>query len=172
MGTAKNTKNQVNALDLLTSQHEVVDKLITRLKEGKLAKGAKEAAFRELADNLAAHATIEEKLFYPTVKTKKLEDMLLESTEEHLAIKRVLADLLELDVEDERFDAKIKVLGEEVDHHAHDEEEDEMFPKVRKGMDAEELEALGAEMLAMFEQLMTQDPRMNVPKETRKAAEV
>jgi hypothetical protein len=170
MGTAKQRPSQFSALDLLTEQHATVDKLIKRLESERTSIDGKRAAFIELADSLAAHATIEEKIFYPAVLMKKTEDMLLEATEEHLQIKRVLADMLELDVEDLRFEAKLSVLQEEVSHHAHDEEEGKLFPKLRKMMSPEELEALGGEMLTMFEKLMTQEPRKNVPKETRAPA--
>ena len=170
MGTAKQRPSQFSALDLLTEQHATVDNLIKRLESDGTSTEAKRAAFIELADSLAAHATIEEKIFYPAVLMKKTEDMLLEATEEHLQIKRMLADMLELDVETDRFEAKLSVLKEELTHHAHEEEEGKLFPKLRKMMSSEELQALGGEMLAMFEKLMTQEPRKNVPKETRKPA--
>jgi len=96
--------------------------------------------------------------------------MLHESVEEHLAIKRVLADLLTMDLDDDEFDAKLSVLKEEVSHHAHEEEEDKLFPMLRKSMDADELAGLGNELLAMFEQLIGGNPRLQVPKETAEAA--
>ena len=97
---------------------------------------------------------------------------MLESTEEHLAVKRVLADMLALDVEDERFDAKLSVLTEEVRHHARDEEEKKLFPLVRKQLSKEELAELGGEMEQAFTSLLEQSPRNNVPKETEFAAQV
>ncbi len=171
MGTAIKT-NKLTALDLLIEQHDKVDALMTKLESDSTKPDTKRGVFIELADNLAAHATMEEKLFYPAVRAKQTKDMLLEATEEHLAMKRVLADMLELNVEDERFAAKLSVLKEEVTHHAREEEEGKLFPKVRTLMSADELAALGSEMLAMFEQLMTQEPRKNVPKETRKPAPI
>ena len=66
--------------------------------------------------------------------------------------------------------AKLSVLKENVSHHAHEEEEDKLFPMLRKQMSADDLAALGNEVLAMFEQLMTQHPSMNVPNETAQAA--
>jgi hemerythrin superfamily protein len=167
---AKQPATPLSALDLLTEQHATVDKLIKRLESAGISKEQKRAAFIELADSLAAHATIEEKIFYPAVLMKKTEDMLLEATEEHLQIKRILADMLELDVEDAHFDAKLSVLKEELTHHAHEEEEDKLFPKLRKLMSSAELQALGGELLVMFDKLMTQEPRKNVPKETGKPA--
>ena len=160
----------MNALDLLIEQHDEVEDLFEMIEK---ADGEKKAElFEELADKLAAHAAMEEKLFYPAVKAKETEELLIESTEEHLAIKRVLADLLELDTDDEHFDAKLKVMQEEVDHHAREEEEDKLFPKVRKLMSSDELEGLGSEMELLFEQLLSEEPRHNVPDETAEAAPI
>lgn len=130
----------------------------------------KEELFRELADKLAAHSTMEEKLFYPSVMTEKTRENLLEATEEHLAVKRVLADMLEMDPDDDRFDAKLSVLKENVRHHARDEEEGKLFPMLRKMLSAEERAGLGNDCLAFFEQLLEREPRMNVPAETAEAA--
>jgi iron-sulfur cluster repair protein YtfE (RIC family) len=161
----------VDVLDLLTSQHTEVDQLIEKIEKGTGDRGA---LFRELADKLAAHATVEEKIFYPGVMAKTTSDMLHESVEEHLAIKRVLADLLSLDLSDQddsdEFDAKLSVMKEELSHHAHEEEEQKLFPMVRRMMSADDLAGLGNEVLALFETLMQQEPRRNVPKETREAA--
>lgn len=172
MGTARKISRQPDVLGLLQEQHELVDNLMEQLEEGDLEGADKLAVFQQLADNLAAHAAIEEKLFYPSVLGEQTEEQLLESTEEHLAMKRVLADMLAMDVDDDRFDAKLSVLKEEVSHHAHEEEEQKLFPKVRKMFSADELEALGAECLAMFEKLMTMNPRMQVPEQTAQAAEL
>jgi len=158
-----------NALGLLEGQHDEIEELFDQIEDTN--SGARKAKlFYELADELAAHAKIEETLFYPAVLAKQTEDILLESVEEHLAIKRVLADLLELDVDDEHFDAKLSVMKEQVQHHAREEEEGELFPKVKKLLSAEELEALGGEMLSMFEGLMRSEPRAGVPQETDAAA--
>ena len=159
----------MNAIELLKSQHDEVDELIEKIEKAKDGR-RKEAAFLELADKLSAHATIEEKLFYPAVMAKQTEDQLLESVQEHLAIKRVLADLIDLDIDDDEFDPKLSVMKEELEHHAREEEEEELFPKVKKLLSADELEALGSEMLSMFETLLTGTPRTSVPKETAEAA--
>jgi hemerythrin superfamily protein len=113
---------------------------------------------------------MEEKLFYPWVLAKQTEDILRESTEEHLQIKRVLADLLALDPGDEQFDAKLSVMKEEITHHAREEEEGELFPKVRKMASKEDLDALGGEMLALFEEILATEPAKKVPSETSHAA--
>jgi hemerythrin superfamily protein len=161
----------MNALKLLEEQHAEVDELLTKLENAR-SQDRKKALFTEMADKLAAHATIEEKLFYPAVKSRKTEDLVLESAEEHLSIKRVLADMLSMKVDDEQFDAKLAVLKEQVDHHAHEEEEKELFPEVRKLLSKEELEGLGGEMSSLFEQEMANSPRKNVPSETDQAAPI
>jgi len=159
----------MNALELLIEQHDEVDELIAEIEETDDSE-AKAQLFEELADKLAAHAKIEETIFYPAVMAAQTEEILLESVEEHLAIKRVLADLLELDVEDEHFDAKLSVMKEQIQHHAREEEEGELFPKVKKLLGADQLEGLGGEMMTKFAELLDEEPRMNVPGETGEAA--
>ena len=162
-------KDTIDALELLKEQHQEVEELISEIEDSD-DPDDKRALFQELADKIAAHSTIEEKIFYPSVMAKQTKELLVEATEEHLSVKRILADLLELDVEDEHFDAKLSVMKEQIRHHAHDEEEDTLFPKVRKLLSADELAALGNEMMAMFERLLERDPRMQVPAETAEAA--
>ena len=162
--------NSLNALDLLRSQHDEVEDLIAEIEDAD-DPDEKTQLFHQLADKLAAHATIEEQIFYPAVLTGETREQLVEATEEHLAVKRLLADMMELDCDDEHFDAKLTVLKENVRHHAHDEEEDKLFPEVEAMMDKDELAALGNELLARFESLLERAPRRNVPAETRHAAE-
>jgi hemerythrin superfamily protein len=165
-------RNTTDALELLKMQHDEVEMLIEQIEDNDDAD-EKAELFQELADKLAAHSTMEEKLFYPAVMGEDTEELLLESTEEHLSVKRVLADMMELDVEDERFDAKLTVLKEQVRHHARDEEEKQLFPKIRREFSKDELAALGNECMAMFEMLIERgEPRMVVPRETREAAEL
>ncbi|MGE0399349.1 MAG: hemerythrin domain-containing protein [Kofleriaceae bacterium] len=161
--------NTIDVLELLTEQHAEVDELFEAIENGN---GDKLSLFRELADKLAAHAAIEEKIFYPSVMAKDTEEILHESVEEHLSVKRLLADLMALDpqADADEFDAKISVLKEQVSHHAHEEEEKKLFAKLRKSLSADERAALGNECLAMFETLIESEPRRNVPAETAEAA--
>jgi hypothetical protein len=162
----------MNATDLLTKQHDELEALIKKVEKASEAKNraAKNSGFLQLADHMAAHMKIEETEFYPAIMAKQLEDKLLESLEEHLALKRILADLMELEIDDPRFDAKLSVLSETHEHHARKEEEKELFPKVKKLLDKDELEKLGNQMLATFNTLMKHDPREEVPGETEEAA--
>jgi len=86
--------------------------------------------FRTLADRLAVHAAIEEQLFYPALERNvpgEDRPAILEAREEHKIVKTLLEELAELGPEEEAFNAKMKVLGERVNHHAK-EEERELFP--------------------------------------------
>lgn len=161
----------MNAIELLESQHRDVEKLFSQIEKAK-SKDDKAALFEEIADSLAIHAAIEEHHFYPAVKAKRTEDILLESLEEHLGIKRVLADLLKTEADDDTFDAKIKVLKEQVEHHV-EEEEGDLFPKVRKLFDKDQLEAIGQEMTAEQVELEEQGaPHEGIPAETGEPAHI
>jgi hemerythrin superfamily protein len=161
----------MNAIDLLESQHREVEDLFAKIEKAKDAT-RKEQAFIKLADGLAIHASIEEHHFYPAVRERRTEDIVLESLEEHLAIKRVLSDLLDTEIDDESFDAKLEVLKEEVDHHV-EEEENDLFPKVMRLFDEAELEDLGDAMSAEQAELEEKgNPRDAVPGEVERAATV
>ncbi|MDC0714108.1 hemerythrin domain-containing protein [Stigmatella sp. ncwal1] len=160
----------MNAIDLLEDQHEEVKKLFKQyenLKDGADAERRK--IFEKIADRLAAHASIEELYFYPSVKAARTEDKLYEAVEEHLAAKRIIADLLQMEPDDESFDAKMKVLRESIDHHVEEEEED-LFPKVRKLLNDEQLLVLGIQMKEEFDEMMDAEPRYEVPMQTDAAA--
>jgi len=158
----------MNATKLLKQQHDEVESLFEQYDKAEDGR-AKRALFTRIADSLAAHSTIEEKIFYPAVYVGELEDLLKEAVEEHLSVKRIIADLMDMRVSDDNFDAKIKVLKEQVEHHV-EEEEGEMFPKVTKTVDKDTLESLGEEMEVMFDGLMTEGPRNLIPDETDEAA--
>jgi hemerythrin superfamily protein len=158
----------VNAIDLLKQQHREVEKLFKKIE--KAGPDEKEKLFDELADSLAVHAAIEEQHFYPATKDARTEELLQEAVEEHLSVKRIIADLLEMEPDDAHFDAKITVLQEQVEHHV-EEEEGELFPEVQKLHSKDELEDLGVLMEQTAEELKEQGaPRMEVPKETGAAA--
>ena len=136
----------MNAIDLLEKQHREVEELFEEFEDaGEGARKTKERLCQDISEQLAVHAEIEEKLFYPEAKQENTEDLLRESVEEHLAVKRLLADIMEGGTDDQQFMARMKVLKEQVEHHV-DEEEKELFPKVRKSCSKEELEDLGRRM--------------------------
>ena len=161
----------MNAITLLKHQHREVEALFKQLHKAK-AGAPRRNIFERIADALAVHAAIEEKHFYPAVKEKTTEEILLESVEEHLAIKRVIADVLRTDAADETFAAKIKVLEDEIAHHV-EEEEEALFPRVERMFDDEALESLGDAMEdTQAELLEAGSPRESVFSETERAATI
>jgi hemerythrin superfamily protein len=163
----------VNAIDLLEKQHRDVEELFEEFDDSSEgAKKTRERLCRDISDQLAVHAEIEEKLFYPESKQQDTEEILRESVEEHLAVKRLLADIMDAGIADENFDARMKVLKEQVEHHV-DEEEKELFPKVRKSCSKEELEELGNRMQQMAEKLMEEgEPSSKIPGQTDRPAPI
>jgi hemerythrin superfamily protein len=149
-------------------QHAEIQDLFERIER---AEGdEKEELFTRIADDLAVHAAIEEQHFYPATRSARTEDLLREAVEEHLGMKRVIADLLDCPPDDPQFDAKIKVLMENMARHV-EEEEGDLFPRVKKLLDQVDLEILGSEMEESAEELRAEgSPRMRVPGETASPA--
>jgi len=158
----------VNAIELLETQHEEVKSLFDRIEK---ANGeARRQLFEEIADHLAVHSAIEEKHFYPATRAARTEELLQQAVEEHLSVKRIVADLLEMDPGEAQFETKIAVLKEQVEHHVG-EEEGELFPEVRKLLSEDELEDLGVVMEDLADELEEMGlPRAAVPAETGEAA--
>lgn len=162
----------MNAIKLLEDQHRMVEQLFKRFEQAGEDHQAKYDLFTEIADQLSAHSTIEEKIFYPSVEDEQTEDLLREAVEEHLGVKRLIADLLDLEPSDEQFDAKVKVLQEQVQHHVREEETD-LFVKVRKLFEEESLDEMGIKMENMLADILAEgEPRNEVPNETDRAAPI
>lgn len=162
-------KDTIDVLEILESQHTEVDQLIEDLERGR---GDRAAVFAELADKIAAHATVEEKIFYPAAMTANTEGLLHEFVEDHLTVKRLLTDMMDMDPDEDggEFDQTLALLKDELSRHAHDEEEDRLFPRLARMMTEDERAGLGNEVLAMFEWLIDREPRRNVPRETAEPA--
>ena len=138
----------MDAITLLRDDHKTVQQLFKRFeKAGDNAFVEKRQIVDRIIEELSAHAAIEEQLFYPVARATVpgVEDIALESLEEHHIVKWVLAELVDLDPSAERFDSKVTVLIENVRHHV-EEEETEFFPKVRSGLSRGALADLGQAM--------------------------
>ncbi len=138
----------MDAITLLKQDHKTVEKLFKQFeKAGEKAHAAKGATVEKIITELSMHAAIEEQVFYPGVRAavKGTEDNVLESLEEHHIVKWVLSELDGMSPEAERFDAKVTVLIESVRHHV-EEEEGELFPKVRKALGRNALSNMGDAM--------------------------
>jgi len=135
--------------DMLKRQHREVESLFKKIE--KTGEGTeRRRLLDQIAEKLEMHTRLEEEIFYPAlreVESRKAEEMVNEAYEEHHVVKLVLKELPQVDVEDERFDAKMTVLSELVQHHV-EEEEKEMF-KLAQKLDKERLAELAEEMQAM-----------------------
>ncbi|HEX4211446.1 MAG TPA: hemerythrin domain-containing protein [Candidatus Binataceae bacterium] len=155
-------KNETpDATELLRQDHETVKELFAEFETASENEDNDEKAeiIEEITAALEAHAAIEEEIFYPAVKKARSEntkDEVREAYEEHQQIKNLLAALGELNPDDESYNAKVKVLREDVEHHVT-EEEGEMFPDARKFIGKEKLQALGEKIAAMKAELVPED---------------
>ena len=150
--TTRHTKN--DAIKLLTADHAKVKKMFKEFE--KLSKKNEEEGKEELAaqicKELTIHAQLEEEIFYPAAREAIDDDDLMnEAMVEHNSAKDLIAQIQSMGASDPLFDATVKVLGEYVNHHV-EEEQNEMFPKIEKAK--VDLEELGAEMAQRKEELM------------------
>jgi hemerythrin-like domain-containing protein len=139
----------MDAITLLKADHDKVKKLLAEL-ETTTERGIKTRSelYATIKGELTVHELIEEEIFYPALKEHpKARDLVLEGYEEHHVVDTVMAELEDLDVTDETWGPKAKVMQENVEHHI-EEEESEMFKQARQVFDPEELEALGDRMAA------------------------
>lgn len=152
-------KHATDALKLLTTDHKDVKALFKRYE--KLVKDEaedddKHALALEICQALTVHATVEEEIFYPAARQALDgdQDLVDEADIEHASAKELIAQIMSASpVDDGHFDARLKVLGEYIDHHVK-EEEGEMFPKIRKT--ELDLETLGAELAQRKQALMAE----------------
>jgi iron-sulfur cluster repair protein YtfE (RIC family) len=146
-----------DAISLLIEDHEHVKHLFEQFENlGERAMVSKKKLATEICTELTRHSTVEEEIFYPAVRSagKQFEDKIDEAVVEHGSVKQLIADILALEAADELFDAKVKVLSEQVEHHVQ-EEEGELFPKVRKTK--LDLVALGQQMAERKEEIPAPD---------------
>ncbi|HEX8791878.1 MAG TPA: hemerythrin domain-containing protein [Polyangiaceae bacterium] len=139
----------MNAISLLEKDHRAVEAIFQELEElkGGESPRRKRELCEELVRELSIHTAIEEMIFYPEVKKNvpTAKEIVLESLEEHNVVKWELDALQSMKIGDERLDAKIKVLRDAVMHHV-EEEENDLFPRVRDTMQASTLNDMGRRM--------------------------
>ncbi|MBB4219869.1 hemerythrin domain-containing protein [Variovorax guangxiensis] len=139
-----------DACSLLDTDHKNVKKLFTAYDElahsrSQSAPGKKRDLAMQICMELQVHTQIEEEIFYPALREAISETDLLDEAEvEHASAKELIAQIQDATEIDEKFDAKVKVLGEYIDHHVK-EERNEIFVKARA--------TRGLDLVAMREQL-------------------
>ena len=151
---AEKRQDKTDALILLSDDHKEVKQMFKsydQLVDGGADDGEKAALAEQICFMLTVHATIEEEIFYPAARDSiEEQDLLDEATVEHASAKDLIEQIKGMEPGEELFDAKVKVLGEYVAHHIK-EEEDELFPKLRRKLD---LQAIGEQLAARKQELM------------------
>jgi hemerythrin superfamily protein len=139
----------MDAITLLTNDHHEVRGLFEKFKAAQEAEDTDQmsSVATTIFEELEVHTTIEEEIFYPAVHdgSEELAETVDEGIQEHHVVDVLMNECRDLQAGDDDWVAKITVLIENVEHHA-DEEEQELFPEVRKELDESRLEELGTQM--------------------------
>ncbi|HVR91703.1 MAG TPA: hemerythrin domain-containing protein [Novosphingobium sp.] len=120
-----------DAIALLKADHRKVEGLFAKFESA--GDGSKQKIAEQICTELKIHATIEEEIFYPALDGKIDEDLLSEAYVEHDGAKVLINDIMAGGPDDEFYDAKVKVLSEEIEHHVKEEEmpKEGMFAQAR-----------------------------------------
>jgi hemerythrin superfamily protein len=138
----------MDAITLLKQDHKTIEGLFKKFEQaGPRADKTRRNVADKIVKELSVHAVIEEQVFYPVVRevVPDTEETVLESLEEHHVAKWVASEIDGMPPDAERFKAKVTVLIENVRHHI-EEEEEELFPEVRKALGRKQLDELGEAM--------------------------
>ena len=152
-----------DAIALLKQDHREVEELFEEFSKAS-GEGRKERLARQICRELTIHAMIEEEVFYPACEGKVDEDLLKESYVEHDAAKVLIAQIEAGEPSDDFYDAKMKVLCEEIEHHVEEEEKrmEGLFAQAKKaGLD---MDALGEQLAARKAELTEQFKTTGVPR--------
>lgn len=146
-----------DAVKLLVTDHKEVKALFKaydKLVKDQADADEKQATAHKICTLLTVHATVEEEIFYPAARSAiKEQDLIDEATVEHATAKDLIAQIESMSPGDDLYDAKVKVLNEYIEHHVKEEEE-ELFPKVKKT--ELDLAELGSELSARKEALLAE----------------
>jgi hemerythrin superfamily protein len=158
----------MDAIQLLKKDHRTVEDLFKRFEKfSDRAKKGKQDVVERIVKELSVHSAAEEAVLYPSIRSavddKKLDELVLESLEEHHIVKWTLSELDGMSPDNERFDAKVTVLIESVRHHV-EEEEKELFPKIAKAFGKERLNEMG-EALRVAKTAAPTHPHPRMPDE-------
>ena len=142
-----------DAVALLKADHREVEALFEKFDNAS-GDGAKQKIALNICKALTVHTELEEKIFYPACEGKVDEADLKEAYVEHDGAKVLIAEIEKGGPDDDYYDAKVKVLGEQIEHHVKEEEArmEGIFAQARKaGLD---MDALGDRMAARKAELM------------------
>jgi len=156
------TQGKQDATRLLADDHRKVEALFEKFEKAS-GDGKKEKIARDICTELKVHAMIEEEIFYPAIRGKIEGDLLDEAYVEHDGAKVLINEIEAGGPDDHFYDAKVKVLQEQIEHHVKEEEKmhDNMFQQARAA--DVDLVALGEEMAARKAELMAQAESQGLP---------
>jgi len=152
-----------DAVALLKADHRTVEDLFAAFEKAS-GDGRKQSIAEEICKELTIHTKLEEEIFYPACEGKVEEDLLKEAYVEHDGAKVLIAEIEAGGPDEEYYDAKVKVLSEQIEHHVKEEEArmEGLFAQARKaGLD---MDALGAEMATRKANLAAQYEKSGLPK--------
>jgi hemerythrin superfamily protein len=153
-----------DAVALLKADHRAVEELFEKFEKASGSERKLKLA-GQICLELSVHAQIEEEIFYPACEGKVDEDLLKESYVEHDSAKLLIAEIMAGGPKnDDFYDAKVKVLSEEIEHHVEEEEKrlDGLFAQARKaGLD---MDALGERLAARKDELTVQFEANGIPQ--------
>ena len=159
-----------DAVALLKEDHRTVEELFAQFEKAS-GDGRKQNLATEICTELSIHAQIEEEIFYPACEGKVEEELLKEAYVEHDGAKLLIAEIISGQPSDEFYDAKVKVLQEQIEHHVEEEEKrlEGLFSQARAaGLD---MDALGQELAARKEQLKAEIEANGLPTPQLKTME-
>jgi hypothetical protein len=151
-----------DAIALLKADHRKVEGLFDKFEKAK-DSAAKQSLATQICLELTVHATIEEEIFYPACTGKIEEDLVKEAYVEHDGAKVMISEISASSPDDDFYDAKVKVLSEEIKHHVKEEEArvEGMFAQARAaGLD---MDALGDQMAARKQELLAEFKAKGLP---------
>lgn len=158
----------MDALTLLTADHNRVRGLFTRFEEAKEAKN--DLTMRDIVnrvvEDLEIHTTIEEEIFYPAVSdlSEEVHELVAEGEQEHHVAKTLMQEIQACEPGSEEWIAKVTVLKEAVEHHA-EEEETSMWPGIRSNMGADQRTELAEQLLRRKLDLGAPPPAIDLTKQ-------
>ena len=157
------SETKQDAIALLKADHRKAEELFEAFEAAK-GDGKKQNLALQICMELTVHAQIEEEIFYPACEGKIDEDLLKEAYVEHDGAKVLIAEIEAGGPDDDYYDAKVKVLSEQIEHHVEEEEKrmEGMFAQARKaGLD---MDTLGEQLLARKTELLATYKGSGLPK--------
>ena len=157
------TDKQPDAIALLKADHRTVEQLFEDFEKAS-GEGRKQKIAERICLELTVHTRIEEEIFYPACEGKVEDDLLKEAYVEHDGAKVLIAEIEAGGPDDDFYDAKVQVLGEQIEHHVKEEEQrlEGIFSQARRaGLD---MDALGDQLRARKEELVATYRKGGLPK--------